>query len=72
MLFRSDTVYKERIKSLRKMMQEAGMEERREVLVSVLRACSKEGDVEEAKRTWLKLLELLHTKWKFMQRSEKS
>ncbi|KAK6253590.1 hypothetical protein QUC31_015310 [Theobroma cacao] len=52
-----DTVDKERIKSLRKMMQEAGMEEGREVLVSILRACSKEGDVEEAERTWLKLLD---------------
>ncbi|XVE93313.1 hypothetical protein REPUB_Repub01dG0180800 [Reevesia pubescens] len=52
-----DTVDKERIKSLRKMMREAGMEEGREVLVSILRACSKEGNVEEAERTWLKLLD---------------
>ncbi|OMP01566.1 hypothetical protein COLO4_11724 [Corchorus olitorius] len=52
-----DTIDKERIKSLRKMMQEAGMEEGKEVLVSILRACSKEGDIEEAERTWLKLLD---------------
>ncbi|XVF01198.1 hypothetical protein REPUB_Repub04eG0067700 [Reevesia pubescens] len=52
-----DTVDKERINSLRKMMREAGMEEGREVLVSILRACSKKGDVEEAERTWLKLLD---------------
>ncbi|GMJ05608.1 ORGANELLE TRANSCRIPT PROCESSING 51 [Hibiscus trionum] len=52
-----DTVDKERIESLRKMMREAGMEEGREVLLSILRACSKEGDVDEAERTWIKLLD---------------
>ncbi|XP_022726240.1 pentatricopeptide repeat-containing protein At2g15820, chloroplastic [Durio zibethinus] len=52
-----DTVDKGRIKSLRKMMREAAMEEGKEVLVSVLRACSKEGDVEEAERSWLKILD---------------
>ncbi|KAK8603474.1 hypothetical protein V6N13_085659 [Hibiscus sabdariffa] len=51
-----DTVDKARIKSLRKMMREAGMEEGRDVLLSILRACSKEGDVNEAERTWIKLL----------------
>ncbi|XVE66888.1 hypothetical protein DITRI_Ditri08aG0116100 [Diplodiscus trichospermus] len=50
-----DTVDKQRIKSLRKMMREAGMEEGREVFVSILRACSKEGDIVEAERTWTKL-----------------
>ncbi|KAE8667864.1 Pentatricopeptide repeat-containing protein [Hibiscus syriacus] len=52
-----DTVDKERIKSMQKMMRESGMEEGREVLVSILRACSKEGDVNEAETTWIKLLD---------------
>ncbi|XP_050233775.1 pentatricopeptide repeat-containing protein At2g15820, chloroplastic [Mercurialis annua] len=51
-----DTIDKERITSIRKEMKQAGMVEAREVLVSILRACSKEGDVEEAEKTWLKLL----------------
>ncbi|KAF3435350.1 hypothetical protein FNV43_RR22439 [Rhamnella rubrinervis] len=51
-----ETVDKERITALRKMMQQAGFEEGKEVLVSVLRACSKEGDVEVAEKTWSKLL----------------
>ncbi|KAA8536162.1 hypothetical protein F0562_028640 [Nyssa sinensis] len=51
-----DTIDKERIASLRAEMQLAGIEESREVLVSILRACSKEGDVQEAERTWVKLL----------------
>jgi len=51
-----DTIDKERIASLKKEMGDAGIEEGREVLLSILRACSKEGDVEEAERTWLKLL----------------
>ncbi|XP_023525582.1 pentatricopeptide repeat-containing protein At2g15820, chloroplastic-like [Cucurbita pepo subsp. pepo] len=50
-----DTVDKERIMSLRKEMQQAGIEEEREVLVSILRASSKLGDVMEAERSWLKL-----------------
>lgn len=50
-----DTVDKERIEFLRKMMREAGMEEGREVLLSILRACSKEGDIKEAERTWIEL-----------------
>ena len=37
-------------------MQDAGIEEGREVLVPILKACSKEGDVEEAEKAWLKLL----------------
>ncbi|KAK2991470.1 hypothetical protein RJ640_016505 [Escallonia rubra] len=51
-----DVADKERIASLRAEMQLAGIEETKEVLVSILRACSKEGDVEEAERTWIKLL----------------
>lgn len=51
-----DTIEKQRIASLREEMQLAGFEETREVLVSILRACSKEGDVDEAERTWIKLL----------------
>ncbi|KAJ9537793.1 hypothetical protein OSB04_030526 [Centaurea solstitialis] len=51
-----DKIDKERIESLRSEMELAGFEESKEVLVSVLRACSKEGDVEEAEKTWKKLV----------------
>ncbi|KAL9333458.1 hypothetical protein Peur_073597 [Populus x canadensis] len=51
-----DNIDKERITSLREEMRQAGVEESREVLVSILRACAKDGDVEEAERTWLKLV----------------
>ncbi|KAI7739359.1 hypothetical protein M8C21_010702 [Ambrosia artemisiifolia] len=50
-----DTIDKERIASLRAEMQLSGIEENTDVLVSVLRACSKEGDVEEAEKAWKKL-----------------
>lgn len=50
-----NTIDKERIVSLRKEMQQAGIEEEREVLLSILRASSKMGDVMEAERSWLKL-----------------
>lgn len=50
-----DTIDKERIASLREEMKLAGIEESRDVLLSILRACSKEGDFEEAEKTWLKL-----------------
>ncbi|PON49193.1 Homing endonuclease, LAGLIDADG [Parasponia andersonii] len=53
-----DTIDKERITALRKEMEQAGIEEGKEVLVSILRACSKEGDVEESEKTWSKLLRL--------------
>lgn len=53
-----DTVDGERIAELRKEMQESGIEETREVLLSVLRACSKEGNSDEAERVWLKLQHL--------------
>lgn len=51
-----DNIDKERIESLRSELQVAGIQERREVLVSILRACSKDGDVQEAERVWLKLI----------------
>ncbi|XP_043696211.1 pentatricopeptide repeat-containing protein At2g15820, chloroplastic-like [Telopea speciosissima] len=51
-----DNIDRERIIELRKEMQEAGIKEGTDVLLSLLRACSKEGDTEEAERTWLKLL----------------
>lgn len=50
-----DMIDKERIASLRTEMQSKGIEEDRELLVSVLRACSKAGDVEEAEKSWNKL-----------------
>ncbi|KAL3538904.1 hypothetical protein ACH5RR_002270 [Cinchona calisaya] len=50
-----DVVDMERISSLRAEMQSKGFEESREVLISVLRACSKYGDLEEAEKTWNKL-----------------
>lgn len=52
-----DTIDKERIAVLREEMLQAGIDEGREVLLSVLRACAREGDVEEAEKTWLKLLQ---------------
>ncbi|CAM8999105.1 unnamed protein product [Rhodiola kirilowii] len=50
-----DAIDKDRIVELRKEMKRAGFQEGNEVLLSLLRACSKEGDVEEAERTWVKL-----------------
>lgn len=50
-----DTIDKERIVFLRKEMQQAGIKEEREVLLSILRASSKMGDVVEAERSWQKL-----------------
>ncbi|KAF2316603.1 hypothetical protein GH714_041944 [Hevea brasiliensis] len=46
-----DNIDKQRIASLREEMKQAGIEEGREVLVSILRACSREGDVEEAEKS---------------------
>lgn len=51
-----DTIDRERIEDLKKEMQGAGFEETKEMLLSILRACSKVGDVEEAERTWVKLV----------------
>ncbi|CAI9104385.1 OLC1v1003044C1 [Oldenlandia corymbosa var. corymbosa] len=53
-----DVIDKQRIESLRADMQSKGYEEGREVLVSVLRACSKEGDLDGAQKAWTKLLSL--------------
>ncbi|KAL8160388.1 hypothetical protein V2J09_001925 [Rumex salicifolius] len=50
-----DTVDIGRISSLRKEMKSAGFEESQDVLLSILRSCSKVGDVEEAEETWFKL-----------------
>ncbi|KAK0581339.1 hypothetical protein LWI29_012571 [Acer saccharum] len=52
-----DTVDKERIASLRGEMRQVGIEEGKEVFMSNLRVCSKEGDVEEVERLCLKLLD---------------
>ncbi|KAL5540676.1 hypothetical protein UlMin_042868 [Ulmus minor] len=53
-----DTIDKERMMAIRKEMQRMGIVEGRDFLVTILRACSKEGDVEEAEKTWSKLLSL--------------
>eukprot|EP01018_Ginkgo_biloba_P004135 Gb_32793 [translate_table: standard] len=52
-----DCINRKRIVSLRKELQEAGLEESRDLLISILRVCSREGDIEESERTWAKLLE---------------
>lgn len=52
-----DSIDKERIAELRKEMLRVGIEEGREVLTSILRACAREGGVEEAVKTWFKLLQ---------------
>ncbi|KAK1289066.1 Pentatricopeptide repeat-containing protein [Acorus calamus] len=52
-----DVIDRGRITELREEMKQRGLEESVDVLLSVLRACSKEGDVEEAEITWLKLLD---------------
>lgn len=52
-----DAIDKERITALREEMREAGIEEGREVLLSVLRACAREGEVEEAEKTWHRFLQ---------------
>ncbi|CAN8257897.1 unnamed protein product [Cochlearia groenlandica] len=53
-----DDVDIERINSLRDEMKEAGFDESKEVVVSLLRAYAKEGGVEEFERTWLELVNL--------------
>lgn len=53
-----DVIDIERIASLRAEMKGAGFKESKDVLVSILRACSKKGDVVEAESTWTKLLSL--------------
>lgn len=51
-----DSIDKERIAALRAEMRSNGIQEDQEVLVSVLRAYSKDGDIEGAEKTWKKLL----------------
>ncbi|KAF9625043.1 hypothetical protein IFM89_017191 [Coptis chinensis] len=51
-----DVIDTERIVALRGEMKQVGVEEEKDVLVSILRAYSKQGDVEEVEKTWLKLL----------------
>lgn len=51
-----DVVDMERIVALRAEMRSRRIKESKEVLVSILRACSKDGNVDEAERTWSKLL----------------
>lgn len=52
-----DVVDRERIAALREEMRNAGFYESRDVLISIMRAFSKVGDLEETERVWLKLLE---------------
>ncbi|KAL9231611.1 hypothetical protein vseg_006815 [Gypsophila vaccaria] len=51
-----DPVDKDRLFSLRNEMLHQGFNESRDTLLSILRACSKEGDLFEAESTWVKLL----------------
>ncbi|KAL0914217.1 hypothetical protein M5K25_017730 [Dendrobium thyrsiflorum] len=51
-----ESIDRERIDALRGEMKSAGIEEGKGLLISILRACSKLGDVEEAEKIWLKLL----------------
>ncbi|GAU12240.1 hypothetical protein TSUD_02080 [Trifolium subterraneum] len=53
-----DSIDKERIEALREEMLHAGIDESKEVLVSILRACARLGEVDEADKTWSKLLQL--------------
>ncbi|GJN13017.1 hypothetical protein PR202_ga31350 [Eleusine coracana subsp. coracana] len=52
-----DVIDRDRIKALRDEMKRAGFEESSDVLVSVMRAFSKEGDVKETEATWHMLLQ---------------
>ncbi|XP_074285855.1 pentatricopeptide repeat-containing protein At2g15820, chloroplastic [Silene latifolia] len=51
-----DSIDKERMLYLRKEMHQQGFKESADILLSILRACSKEGDLVEAEMTWGKLL----------------
>ncbi|XP_021738360.1 LOW QUALITY PROTEIN: pentatricopeptide repeat-containing protein At2g15820, chloroplastic-like [Chenopodium quinoa] len=51
-----DTIDKERIFYLLKEMNLRKIPETKDTLLSILRACSKVGEVDEAEKTWLKLL----------------
>ncbi|CAD6249819.1 unnamed protein product [Miscanthus lutarioriparius] len=52
-----DVIDRDRIKALRDEMKRAGFEESTDVLVSLMRAFSKEGDIEETEATWHWLLQ---------------
>ncbi|RWV87965.1 hypothetical protein BHE74_00044033 [Ensete ventricosum] len=52
-----DTIDRERIADLRQEMKNAGFKESTDVLISIMRACSKADNVQETEKTWLKLLE---------------
>ncbi|KAK3155013.1 hypothetical protein QOZ80_2BG0197750 [Eleusine coracana subsp. coracana] len=52
-----DVIDRDRIKALRDEMKQAGFEESSDVLMSVMRAFSKEGDVKETEATWHMLLQ---------------
>ena len=52
-----DVIDRERILALREEMKNAGFEESKDVLISIMRASSKIGDLEETERIWLRLLE---------------
>jgi pentatricopeptide repeat protein len=53
-----DKIDREGIISLREKMKQAGFKETSDVLVSVMSAFSREGDVEETEKAWLRLLEM--------------
>lgn len=52
-----DIIDRDRIKALRDEMERAGFEESTDVLVSLMRASSKEGDIKETEATWHILLQ---------------
>lgn len=52
-----DCIDHERIVCLRNEMKQAGFKESRDLLVSILRVCSRHADVKEAERTWAKLVD---------------
>ncbi|XP_051193148.1 pentatricopeptide repeat-containing protein OTP51, chloroplastic [Lolium perenne] len=52
-----DVIDRERIAALRKEMKRAGFDESVDVLVSVMRAFSKEGRVQETEATWREILQ---------------
>eukprot|EP00262_Sarcandra_glabra_P018213 TRINITY_DN6470_c0_g1_i1.p1 TRINITY_DN6470_c0_g1~~TRINITY_DN6470_c0_g1_i1.p1 ORF type:complete len:605 (+),score=89.23 TRINITY_DN6470_c0_g1_i1:3-1817(+) len=52
-----DIIDRERISALRGEMQQAGIQEGSDVLVSIMRAYSKEGDVQEVQKAWHRLLD---------------
>ncbi|KAF6142716.1 hypothetical protein GIB67_018427 [Kingdonia uniflora] len=51
-----DTIDRERIVELRGEMQRVGVKEEKNVILSIMRAYSKDGDVDEVERAWLQLL----------------